>query len=170
MSMSSDDLLGRLRERGVAYQLHEHPPVLTVEAMMSACGEVAGAHTKNLFLRDGKKTYFLITLHHDAQVDLKAFRSMLGARGGLSFASGDALREQLGIETGAVSPLAAINAAPGSVKVFIQDTLADEARLNVHPLVNTRTLGISPGDLLSFLRQEGHEATRFTLPHAASIG
>ena len=70
---------------------------------MAVCGDIAGAHTKNLFLRDGKKTYFLVTLHHDAAIDLKAFRAVLGARGGLSFASADALREQLGVESGAVS-------------------------------------------------------------------
>ena len=80
MPLSPDDLLARLREQGVAYKLYEHPPVLTVEAMMAVCGDIAGAHTKNLFLRDGKKTTFLLTLHHDAQVDLKAFRSVLGGR------------------------------------------------------------------------------------------
>ena len=91
MPLSPDDLLTRLRERGIAYKLYEHEAVLTVEAMMAICGDIAGAHTKNLFLRDGKKTYFLVTLQHDAQVDLKAFRAVLGARGGLSFASADAL-------------------------------------------------------------------------------
>ncbi|SFL33931.1 prolyl-tRNA synthetase associated domain-containing protein [Methylobacterium pseudosasicola] len=167
MPVTSDDLLTRLRERGIAYQLSEHPPVLTVEAMMAVCGAIAGAHTKNLFLRDGKKTYFLVTLAHDAQVDLKAFRSVLGARGGLSFASADALREQLGVESGAVSPLAALNAAPDSVRVFIQDNLLAESRINIHPLVNTRTLTLVPGDLLAALRAEGHAPEIFALPDAA---
>lgn len=164
MPLTSDDLLARLRERAIPYTLYEHPPVLTVEAMMAACGDIAGAHTKNLFLRDGKKTYFLVTLHHDAQVDLKGFRSVLGARGGLSFASADALREQLGVESGAVSPLAALNAAPGAVKVFIQDALLAEERINVHPLVNDRTLSLTPADLLAALRAEGHAPEPFGLP------
>jgi Ala-tRNA(Pro) deacylase len=166
MPLSSDDLLARLRERGIPYALHEHPPVLTVEAMMAVCGDIAGAHTKNLFLRDGKKTTFLVTLRHDAGVDLKAFRSVLGARGGLSFASAEALREQLGVESGAVSALAALNAAPGGVRVFLQDGLLDEARINVHPLVNTRTLTLAPADLVAVLRAEGHEVTPFALPEA----
>ncbi|MEH3148375.1 MAG: prolyl-tRNA synthetase associated domain-containing protein [Methylobacterium frigidaeris] len=170
MPLSPDDLLARLRERGIAYKLYEHPPVLTVEAMMAVCGDIAGAHTKNLFLRDGKKTYFLVTLRHDARVDLKAFRPVLGARGGLSFASADALREQLGVESGAVSPLAALNAAPGGVRVFLQDSLLDEARINVHPLVNTRTLNLVPADLVAALRAEGHEATSFTLPEGEPEG
>lgn len=166
LALSPDDLLARLRERGIAYTLFEHPPVLTVEAMMAVCGDIAGAHTKNLFLRDNKKTYFLVTLHHDAAVDLKAFRPVLGAKGGLSFASADALREQLGVESGAVSPLAALNAAPGGVKVFLQDSLLDETRINVHPLVNTRTLNLVPGDLVAALRDEGHAVTAFALPEA----
>ena len=164
MPLSPDDLLTRLRERGIAYKLYEHPPVLTVEAMMAVCGDIAGAHTKNLFLRDGKKTYFLVMLHHDAQVDLKALRSVLGARGGLSFASAEALREQLAVESGAVSPLAALNAEPGSVRIFVQDSLLDEARINVHPLVSTRTLNLVAADLMNVLRLEGHQPEAFALP------
>ncbi|MDP4025375.1 prolyl-tRNA synthetase associated domain-containing protein [Methylobacterium sp. NEAU 140] len=170
MPLTPDDLLSRLRDRDIAYTLHEHPPVLTVEAMMAACGDIAGAHTKNLFLRDGKKTYFLVTLRHDAQVDLRAFRSVLGARGGLSFASAEALREQLGVESGAVSPLAALNAAPGSVKVFIQDRLLSEPLINVHPLVSTRTLSVVPDDLLNLLRADGHSVEAFALPDADRSG
>lgn len=164
MPLSSDDLLARLREHGIAYKLYEHPPVLTVEAMMAVCGDIAGIHTKNLFLRDGKKTYFLVTLRHEAQVDLKAFRAVVGARGGLSFASAEALSEQLGVESGAVSPLAALNAAPGGVRVFIQDDLLSAPRVNIHPLVSTRTLNLVPDDLLKALRLEGHEPQSFTLP------
>ncbi|MGF3026624.1 prolyl-tRNA synthetase associated domain-containing protein [Methylobacterium aquaticum] len=168
--LGPDDLLSRLRERGIAYTLVEHPPVLTVEAMMAVCGDIAGAHTKNLFLRDNKKTYFLVTLHHDAAIDLKAFRSVLGAKGGLSFASAEALREQLGVESGAVSPLAVLNAAPGSVKIFLQDSLLDEERINVHPLVSTRTLTLAPADLVAALRDEGHEVTPFALPEGRAEG
>jgi len=166
MALTSDDLLTRLRERGVAYKLYEHPQVLTVEAMMAVCGDIAGAHTKNLFLRDGKKTYFLVTLQHDAAVDLKAFRAVLGARGGLSFASAEALGEVLGVESGAVSPLAALNAAPEGVKIFLQDSLLAETRINVHPLVSTRTLNLVPNDLVEVLRAEGHAPQTFALPSA----
>lgn len=164
MSLSPDDVLARLREGGIAYELYEHPPVVTVDAMMAICGDIAGTHTKNLFLRDGKKAHFLVTLQHDARVDLKALRSVLGARGGLSFASADALREQLGVASGAVSPLAAFNAAPGSVRILIQDSLLEAARINVHPLVSTRTVSLLPGDLLAVLRAAGHEPEAFAVP------
>lgn len=101
-------------------------------------------------------------------IDLKAFRAVLGARGGLSFASPEALREHLGVESGAVSPLAALNAAPGSVRVFIQDSLLDETRVNIHPLVSTRTLSLVPADLMQALRAEGHEPTPVALPESAA--
>ena len=32
--------------------------------------------------------------------------------------------------------------APGAVRVFIQDSLLDETRVNIHPLVSTRTLSL----------------------------
>ncbi|WP_407529158.1 prolyl-tRNA synthetase associated domain-containing protein [Methylobacterium oryzisoli] len=166
MPFSSDDLLARLRERGVEAALHEHPPVLTVEAMLAHCGDIPGAHTKNLFLRDGRKAYFLVTLRHDARVDLKAFRQVLGARGGLSFASPDALREHLGVESGAVSPLAAMNAQPGGVSVFIEQALLEADRINLHPLVSTRTLSIVPATVVAILGEAGHPVTPFTLPES----
>ncbi len=92
---------------------------------------------------------------------------MLGARGGLSFASSEALRERLGVESGAVSPLAALNAEPGRVQVFIQDSLLDATRVNVHPLVSTRTLSLVPADLMQALRAGGHEPTAFSVPESA---
>ncbi|WP_407530854.1 prolyl-tRNA synthetase associated domain-containing protein [Methylobacterium oryzisoli] len=168
MPFSSDDLLAHLRERGIMAELHEHPPVLTVEAMLAHCGDIPGAHTKNLFLRDGKKAHFLVTLRHDARVDLTAFRQVLGAWGGLSFASADALREHLGVESGAVSPLAAMNAQPGGVRVFIEQSLVEAERINIHPLVSTRTLSIVPATVIDILGDAGHSVTTFTLPQTGS--
>ena len=156
MPLSPDDLLTRLRERGIAYKLFEHPPVLTVEAMMAVCGDIAGAHTKNLFLRDNKKTYFLVTLEEDRAVDLKRLRGLVGAKGGLSFASPEALLEHLGVRPGSVSPLAAVNDEAGAVRVFLDKDLLAAGAVNCHPLVNTKTTTIAPADLVAFLQATGH--------------
>ena len=66
-----------------------------------------------------------------------------------------------------MSPPAALNAAPGSVRIFVQDSLLAEARINVHPLVSTRTLNLAPDDLLAALRAEGHAPEPFALPGAS---
>jgi Ala-tRNA(Pro) deacylase len=37
-------------------------------------------------------------------------------------------------------------------------------RVNFHPLVNSMTTGVSPDDLIRFLRATGHEPTILHLP------
>jgi Ala-tRNA(Pro) deacylase len=56
-----------------------------------------------------------------------------------------------------VTPFGAINDRGGRVTVVLDAALMDEARLNFHPLVNTRTTGLASADLVKFLRATGHE-------------
>lgn len=164
LALTSDDVIALIRDGGFQAALHEHAPVFTVEEMMSTCGDIAGAHTKNLFLRDGKKTHYLVTLPHDARLDLKALRPVLGARGGLSFGSAEALADRLGVAPGSVSPLAILNDTERGVRVFIERSLLDADRINVHPLTNARTVSLRPNDLIALLRAHGFAAERFDLP------
>lgn len=163
MPLSSDDLLARLAALGVATETRDHAPVLTVEEMMAECGDLAGAHTKNLFLRDNKKNYFLVSMLHDAALDMKALRPLIGAKGGLSFGSPEALLETLGVVSGAVSPFAAANDGEGRVSVWLQQELMAHEALNFHPLRNDRTTTIAPEGLKRFLADIGHAPSLFTL-------
>lgn len=164
---TSDDLLALLAELGITHETRNHAPVLTVEEMMAVCGDMPGAHTKNLFLRDAKKNFFLVTLRHDAALDLKALRPVIGARGNLSFASAEALMEKLGVVTGSVSPLAVVNDTAGAVTVCVEDALMAADLVNVHPLTSERTTAITPDGLRRFLAHMGREPVVFTLPVAA---
>ena len=163
MARSSDELLANLAALDIDVVTRSHAPVLTVEAMMAISRDWPGAHTKNLFLRDAKKTYFLVSLLHDATLDLKALRHLIGARGGLSFGSAEALSDKLGVISGAVSAFAAINDADGAVKVCLQDELMQQTLINFHPLTSDRTTAIGPDDLLRFLAAHGHAPTFFSL-------
>ncbi|MGU3466396.1 hypothetical protein ACLBXO_16240 [Methylobacterium sp. C33D] len=49
----------------------------------------------------------------------------------------------------------------------MQDSRLAEAPVNVHPLVSTRTLTLTPDDLLAALRADGHAPEPFALPEAA---
>ena len=55
------------------------------------------AHTKNLFLKDKKDNYFLVTVEEEAEVDLKRIHQMIGAAGRVSFGKPEALMELLGV-------------------------------------------------------------------------
>lgn len=159
LPMSSDALLDRLNDWGLAYTVHEHVPLRTVEeakaveATITEPGEVA-FRVKNLYLRDKKKRNYLVTLEQDREIDLKALGARIGA-GNLSFGSADRLMQNLGIRPGAVSPLAMINGA-GNEVLFFMDSAAQKAeRIYMHPLVNDRTVGMAPDELMAFLERIG---------------
>lgn len=160
---SSDDVLAALETLGIDAPTKEHEAVLTVDAMMATLGDLPGAHTKNLFLRDAKKAYFLVSMLHDATLDMKALRPLIGARGNLSFASAEALMEKLGVISGAVSPLAIINDGDGAVTVCLQNELMRHDIVNVHPLTSERTTSLRPADLTRFLEARNHAPTLFSL-------
>ncbi len=159
MPMTPDDVLSFLADHGIAVRTYTHPPVHTVAESQALRGDIPGAHTKNLFLRDGKKTYFLVTLEENTPVDLKGLRARIGARGGLSFASAEALMEHLGVLPGSVSLLALVNDTDKRVQVVIDASLLAAPLVNCHPLTNEKTTSLAPAQLQAFLSASGHEAT-----------
>ncbi len=160
---TAEDLLGRLDTLGIGAATRRHAPVFTVEEMMTECADLPGLHTKNLFLRDAKKRYFLVSMRHDAALDLKSLRHTIGARGGLSFGSADALQDMLGVASGSVSPFALINDSAHAVSLCLEDRLMEAPIINFHPLANDRTTAIAPADLRRFLATTGHEPLVFSL-------
>jgi len=58
--------------------------------------------------------------------------------------------ENLGVRPGAVTPLAMINGVKSGVQIYIDKILQDCKQIYVHPLVNDRTLGLTPDGLNAF--------------------
>jgi Ala-tRNA(Pro) deacylase len=141
---------------GIAHKTMTHPPVFTVEQAKTLRGEIAGAHTKNLFLRDKKNALFLVVALESSQIDLKGLHRLLGANGRFSFGSADLLREVWGVEPGSVTPFGAVNDTEGRVTVVLDAAMMDYDTLNYHPLLNTMTTTIARGDLVKFLEATGH--------------
>ncbi len=152
---NQESLLEHLKSLGIESRTVTHPPVHTVEQAKAHRDGMPGGHTKNLFLKDKKGRMFLVTADEDRPVDLKALRDLLGSKP-LSFASADRLMENLGVEPGSVTPLAVINDEASAVTMALDRSLLDHALVNVHPLVNTATTALAPGDLLRFLEACGH--------------
>ena len=68
---TSTDLAAFLARYGILAERFEHPPVMTVEESERLVPRLAGAKTKNLFLRDKKGgRHFLVTVPHNLAVDL----------------------------------------------------------------------------------------------------
>lgn len=162
MVWSKDQFLAHLAELGIETETVEHPPLFTVEESRALRGDIPGAHTKNLFLKCKKGSLWLVTALEDTPVDLKTLHHKLGS-GRLSFGNADLLYETLGVTPGAVSTFGVINDTEGKVKVILDDRLMGYERVNLHPLVNTATTGVSRENLLRFLEACGHSPRIVTL-------
>lgn len=153
----ADDLFAVFAELGIAYKNVFHPPVFTVAESQSLRDEIAGAHTKNLFLKDKKDNVFLVTLEENAVVDLKTIHTLIGGTGRVSFGKPELLMELLGVIPGSVTVFAALNDTGRRVTVVLDAALMESDEINGHPLQNDATTTVSRDDLLRFLRYTGHE-------------
>lgn len=160
---SEPDLLAALDRAGIAWTCDEHEPVFTVEASARLHAEIPGMHTKNLFLKDSSGQFWVVSAPHDAAINLKALPAAIGSKK-VSFGKAEDMERLIGISPGSVTPLAAINDTAGLVRFLIDQRLAEAARVNVHPLRNTATLGLAGPALLQFLADSGHQPVVALLP------
>lgn len=157
MPRTRDEILSFLSDMGIAASTVGHPPLHTVAESQALRGKIAGGHTKNLFLKDKRDGYFLLTVEESATIDLKQIHHAIGAAGRVSFGRPDAMMELLGVRPGAVTILGLANDTAHRVRAVIDAALLRESVVNVHPLTNEATTSIAPGDLLRFLAATGHE-------------
>ncbi|RDV02827.1 prolyl-tRNA synthetase associated domain-containing protein [Sphingorhabdus pulchriflava] len=148
-------LYNNLKLLGIAYAVEEHQAVFTVDESRDVNARLAGAHTKNLFLKDNAGQFWLVTVPGDIRVNLKALPDTIGSKR-LSFAKADDLLRLLGLTPGSVTPLGAMNDDGGDVRVVLDRELAEAATVWVHPLRNTASLGLSGAELVRVLDSWHH--------------
>ena len=144
-----------LEALAIPFEHHEHEAVFTVEESRGVKEAIPGAHSKNLFLKDAGGTFWLVTVPAEMRVDLKALPAAIGCKR-VSFGKPDDMERLLGLTPGSVTPLGAIHAEAGSITVVLDRSLAEAERINVHPLRNTATIGLSGADTLRLLEHWGH--------------
>ena len=147
-----DDLIKILNDNGFEYFVEEHAPLFTVEDSKSLRGQIEGAHSKNLFLKDAKANFFLISIEESASIDLKKTMQQIQSKK-LSFAKPEYLQDILGIEPGSVSPFALLNDTKKQVKFYLDQSFLDSETVNFHPLINTATVNISPQNLIELIEK-----------------
>ena len=158
------DLFRLLADLGIENRTVEHEAVFTVEQSRAIKDDIAGGHSKNLFLKDKKGRLLLIVAQADTRIDLKRVHDAIGASGRVSFGSAELLREVLGVEPGSVTPFAVMNDRAHRVAVVLDSRLMENDLVNFHPLVNTATTTVSRQGLVAFLRATGHDPLTLALP------
>lgn len=157
MSKTTRDLFDFLTELDIEVETVTHPPLFTVADSQSLRGQIAGGHTKNLFLRDRKDRHFLLTVEEDAEIDLKTVHHLIGASGKVSFGKPEKLLACLGVTPGAVTAFGVINDTDGEVTIILDEKLMRHEIINAHPLTNEATTSIARDDLLRFIEATGHQ-------------
>ncbi|EDL49501.1 prolyl-tRNA synthetase associated domain-containing protein [Erythrobacter sp. SD-21] len=152
-----------LKALAIPFEHHEHEAVFTVEESRGVKEAIPGAHTKNLFLKDVGGVFWLVTVPAEMGVDLKALPEAIGCKR-VSFGKPHDMERLLGLTPGSVTPLGAIHAEPGNITVVLDRSLAEADRINVHPLRNTATIGLSGADTLRLIEHWGHAPVIADIP------
>ena len=158
MPKTEAELNAFLADLGISVSTVRHPPLYTVADSQALRGEIAGGHTKNLFLKDKKDNFFLVSVGEEAEVDLKQIHHLIGAAGRVSFGKPEMLMELLGVIPGAVTVFGLINDSGRRVKVVLDQELMGHAVVNAHPRANVATPSIASAYLVKFVEATGHDA------------
>ncbi len=164
MPTSPDALMDYLRALGVEFTLHHHVPVFTVAESQSVDADIPGTHCRNLFLRDKKKSNFLVCLQNATDVDMRKLPDLIGSYQNLSFGSAERLWEYLGVRPGSVCPYSIINDTGHLVKICLDKSMMETDIVNFHPLLNSMTIGVKPQELITFIESCAH------VPHIVDFG
>ena len=158
--MNKLDLLTMLSKHNIKYNVYEHPSLHTVEESKKLRGKIEGIHTKNLFLKNKKKEYFLFSCEEKQSVDIKKLSKSL-VLGNLSFAKEVALKEYLNITPGSVTPFGLLNDIENKVNFFLDNNLTQDDQINFHPLENTATITMQVKDFINFLLENNKKVNIF---------
>lgn len=152
------DIFEFLNALGINFQILEHEAVYTVEQsrQLRIFEKLDGTACKNLFLRNKRGEFFLLTLPAEKRADLKAVAKNLNLPR-LSFASEDELFALMNLHTGAVTPLGIINDTDKKIRLIIDAELKGK-KLLLHPNTNTATISLAFDDLTKIIRHTEHES------------
>ncbi|KAL3518765.1 hypothetical protein ACH5RR_021354 [Cinchona calisaya] len=156
MGFSKGQLIARLKELQIEFSQYEHPVVLTVQDQAKYVGHLNGALSKNLFLKDKKSRFYIVSALTDTKVDLKILSQRLGlGKGGLRMAPEEAVGEILQVPPGSVTPFALVNESARSVSLLLDQGLKAKEHCFFHPLSNDVTISLNAHDLDKFLNSIG---------------
>ena len=155
MPASDKNLFDQFAVLGIQTTTVRHSPMFTVEDGKKLLVDVPGGHCKTLFLKGKTGDLWLVVMLGHIRLDINMLQKKLGSSR-LSFAKPDLMREVLGVEPGAVTPLALLNKSARNIEVVLDKKMMREKLLNYHPLRNDATTTITAPDLLKFIYAMEH--------------
>ncbi|GIL64893.1 hypothetical protein Vafri_18732 [Volvox africanus] len=165
MALTKDDIIAKLKDAGISFDIYEHPPVMTVEAQVNALPGNPNTVLKNLFLKDKKHRCYIVTALASTKIDIQVLSARLGVgKSGTRMAPEELVTSVLQVPLGSVTPLAVANPEAANVVLLLDAKILDHEYVSadggvvyVHPLVNTTSLALTPGALAAAIRALGRE-------------
>ncbi|XP_010461462.1 PREDICTED: prolyl-tRNA synthetase associated domain-containing protein 1 isoform X2 [Camelina sativa] len=171
MGFSKDQLLNRLQELEIDYTKYEHPPVLTVEAQAKYVSSSEGALSKNLFFKDKKHRYYIVSAMVDTKVDMKVLSQRLGlGKGGIRMAPEEALTQLLQVSLECVTPFAVVNESARDVSLLLDQNFKNQKRCIFHPLSNEVSVSLNTSGLDKFLKSIERDPVYVDLEANPAVG
>ncbi|KAJ9567752.1 hypothetical protein OSB04_003718 [Centaurea solstitialis] len=171
MGFSKDQLLERLQAQKIQFSKYDHPVVMTVEAQAKYVGHIKGGLSKNLFLKDKKHRYYIVSALADTKVDLKVLSIRLGlGKGGLRMAPEEAIADILQVPLGSVTPFALLNESARHVSLLLDQGFKTQECCFFHPLSNDVSITLCIQDLDMFLKSVGRTVAYVDLEANPPVG
>ena len=156
MLNNRQQVLDCLSDLEIDYEMHEHPPIPTIEEAIKYWEKMEATHCKNLFFRNHKgNKHYLVIFDHQKQLIIKDLERKL-KQGKLSFASEKRMEKYLAIKPGSVSLFGLINDIENHIHLFLDKNLLKSTYISFHPNDNTASLKISQKGFMKFLKWSGN--------------
>ena len=159
--LTEKNILKLLQNQGFSFKTYNHEALFTVNDSSEKRGKIKGAHSKNLFLKNKKNNFFLISCLENRQVDLKKMTKCLKL-GNISFTKEDTLFKWLGVQPGSVTPFGLLNDINNKVEFYLDSGFLTHETINFHPLVNTSTINLLTNDFINFLIENNKKVNIFS--------
>ena len=149
-------VLDTLRGLGIEFEMHEHPPLPTIDEAVKYWKTMDATHCKNIFFRNHKgNRHYLVVIEHKQNLAIHDLEKRL-KQGKLSFASPKRLQKYLGLEPGSVTPYGLINDTENHVHLFLDENLKSSEKISFHPNQNTASLIVAFDDFIRYLDWTGN--------------
>lgn len=160
---SSNAILASLAAQKMPHSVLSHAAAFTSDELNAAAPGLS--HTKNLFLKDKKHGYFMVTALHDSDTNAKIMTKAMGLTGANPrMGSEDDLLKLLGAKKGMLGPMCVSCDAESKVRFVLDSRLLDCATVYSHPSDNTLSVGMSPEHVKQFVEATGHEVAVVDFP------
>lgn len=154
--MKPTAIMRLLKNANIDFMEHDHPPLFTVEESKEYDALMPGGDCKNMLLTDKKRrSYYLFILDANRRMEIKKMGELIGVKG-LKFAKEETL-QRFDTFAGSVSPFIILEDSEQEITVYLDAALMNWDRLNFHPNINTKTLGIPKDDFIQFMKAHNHE-------------